>query len=1450
MKKIIQLIIVLLILSTTAIAQILRPFTARYYNASARGSIVYVANSIVSTTGIGSGNPGTGEPPPGGTSKNGAAGIDIDIDNPAPTVKLPFGSVWSYFATGAAPANDGSGNTWIQSAYTLTGAWNAGASPVNGAGKYGYANPTQASIVTCIPSGRTPICVPTAGVKYTSYYFRNTVSFTALELSTTFYAIQMNLLRNDGIVVYVNGVERVRNNMPAGGVTYATLASSNIAPGAAESVSVNLSPSFFTAGTNTIAVEVHLSNTSNADMSFDMQLLGLDNNGTVNSSSANLNLPSCSNVLFAGLYWGAGQGGGGGITGWISGETTCKLKLPGAGTYTTITSSQTDYWNSTLVPAYAHSGYQCFKDITSLINLTNPNGTYTVANVVTPLGLTDAYGGWTLVIVYGNPSLTPQNLTVFDGCAAVKNGSGNVDVGINGFLTPASGPVSCELGTVVYDGDRGSTDGFQFKQNGAPSFYDLATTAVPLNGAADAWNSKISHKGSVVVTRNPAFQNTLGYDASIFDLPNSLNAQLSNNQNSATVRFFSNSENVIVNVLTTSISQYNPTFAFDKTATDINGGSLVPGDVLRYQINYNNVGNDSSTNTIVYDNIPLGSIFVPGTIKINGVAKTDASGDDQAEFDFTNNRVILRIGTGANASTGGNVGPGVSGNVQFDVVTASSCDILACVGSLQNNARVSYNGKRSGSALYDSSGVNTAGCIVKGPVINPVSGSCFSPKDTLLVDKCPVVSVTLPWARYAGYTFYSAMPFIPANIYNPFVPVTSSNVYWAYFNNGLGCSDTARIQVIITGCPDIDDDDDGIPDYVEFNDPLALQDHNSNGIPNWNDPAYPGYVDNNSDGVNDNFDWGADSDNDGIPNFQDTDFWKGWLDVNGDGVNDKSDKDLDGIPNQFDLDSDNDGIPDVVESYGVDTNGDGKIDNFTDTDFDGFSQNVDANNTGVAGSGVGLGAQDFDGDGIPNYLDLDSDNDGIPDIIEAGGIDSDNNGKIDGFVDLNGDGLSDNDVLATALLKTGPDVAPVDGRADNYPNKNKDRDFRPNAYDLDSDGDGIVDVIEAGFPDANFDGKVDGAIGTNGWAIVISSKPALGLRFTDSDPYPDYLDIDSDDDGIPDNIEGMSTAGYLLPGVTDTDGDGIVNTYDNFVGFGGSGIFVYDHDGDGIPDYRDLDSDGDGQPDVVEGNDFNLNGLADDNVTLTGLDTDGDGLDNRFDSLNSVTNIKGTSYRMGNGGTFAGDPAPGSRTTVQKKFPAQTDRDWRYVGTVLPVQFLSFTGVQQNNSVLLMWTIIADKDVDRFEIERSTDNVNFVKSGTLKKPVLLQVQQSFSTADDISNINNDIIYYRLKVIGTAGEIKYSNVLIVRIAQIKAQVVIKPNPATTNVSIRFFAENASEIDVRLIDNSGKTVLKQKQKVVSGINTLQLTGLNKYGNGVYTIELFIAGKTLTQKMVLWN
>ena len=79
-------------------------------------------------------------------------------------------------------------------------------------------------------------------------------------------------------------------------------------------------------------------------------------------------------------------------------------------------------------------------------------------------------------------------------------------------------------------------------------------------------------------------------------------------------------------------------------------------------------------------------------------------------------------------------------------------------------------------------------------------------------------------------------------------------------------------------------------------------------------------------------------------------------------------------------------------------------------------------------------------------------------------------------------------------------------------------------------------------------------------------------------------------------------------------------------------------------------------------------------------------------------------------------------------------------------------------------------------------------------------------------------------------------------------MITPNPADNYVLISFYAEKDCEVVIRLIDKAGKLVFRQNQKVSRGNNTMQLTGLKKYSNGVYEMQLFADDKVTTQKLVL--
>jgi len=472
-------------------------------------------------------------------------------------------------------------------------------------------------------------------------------------------------------------------------------------------------------------------------------------------------------------------------------------------------------------------------------------------------------------------------------------------------------------------------------------------------------------------------------------------------------------------------------------------------------------------------------------------------------------------------------------------------------------------------------------------------------------------------------------------------------------------SNDGKLQITVSadtdndGIPnsiDLDDDNDGVADTVENGNNFADGDEDGDGIPNYIDTIDNG---NSGDGSTTNY---TDANNDGTPDVYDVD--------------------NDGIPNHLDLDSDNDGIPDIAEAGGVDTDGNGLVDNINangtlinDVDNDGLDDRYDANVTGGT-NGTSITNPDTDNDGIADAQDLDADNDGIPDIIEAGGVDTDGNGLVDN-INANGklindtdkdgfDDLVDGDVgqigtpnnIENALIVTGTDTD-NDGKPNSYNTGDTDGDGIPNHLDLDSDNDGIVDIIEAGGTDVNKDGKVDAlnADGTlttdnnnNGFddtvdGAINSANPLIITGTdTDNDGKPNsyttgdadndgklnHLDIDADNDGIPDNIEGQTTSDYIAPSgigtsIRDTNNNGVDDVYEDLTN-NSVGLTPENTDTKDQPDYLDSDSDDDGIPDIFEN--------GDSENTLSGNDKDNDGLDDNFDD-NDDTNTNGSTVNDG-----------------------------------------------------------------------------------------------------------------------------------------------------------------------------------------------------------------------------
>lgn len=167
---------------------------------------------------------------------------------------IPFGSTWKYRDNGSDQ-----GSAWRATSFN-DAAW------TNGPAELGYGEGDEATVVSFGPSSSS---------KYITTYFRKT--FT-LANAGQFFGYRIRIKRDDGAVVFANGTEAERLNMPLGTIGYTTLAPSSIG-GADESTAreIFLPPTQFQTGTNCIAVEIHQNSASSSDLTFDLELTGLDN---------------------------------------------------------------------------------------------------------------------------------------------------------------------------------------------------------------------------------------------------------------------------------------------------------------------------------------------------------------------------------------------------------------------------------------------------------------------------------------------------------------------------------------------------------------------------------------------------------------------------------------------------------------------------------------------------------------------------------------------------------------------------------------------------------------------------------------------------------------------------------------------------------------------------------------------------------------------------------------------------------------------------------------------------------------------------------------------------------------------------------------------------------------------------------------------------------------------
>lgn len=351
---------------------------------------------------------------------------------------------------------------------------------------------------------------------------------------------------------------------------------------------------------------------------------------TFNSSSANFVNPEpqvvCLNIIKTYLYWAAGDkekdNGDDNQPNWNYNDI--KLMLPGENIYTTLTADEVIYRGRDV--HFSNDPYVCIKDITSLVtSLTSPYGKYQVANVEAKNGDLFSHtlgshpgtsGGWQIVYVYESPELTTKNISLFDGYAHVSKTENNFDIDFNGFQTVPIGPVNAKIVIGALEGDRDlSGDKLQIR-NTANTFVDLTA---PLRTADNFFNSRITVGNTNFTNRNPASLNTLGFDASVFQLDNAGNSIIDNNQTSATLRLTSDQEVYGLYLIGLSVDVWAPNLYPIKLKSDAENDITEAGNTVIFDFNFSNTGNDDAINVMLSTTLPTNLEFVSANNLPNGV---------------------------------------------------------------------------------------------------------------------------------------------------------------------------------------------------------------------------------------------------------------------------------------------------------------------------------------------------------------------------------------------------------------------------------------------------------------------------------------------------------------------------------------------------------------------------------------------------------------------------------------------------------------------------------------------------------------------------------------------------------------------------------------------------------------------------------------------------------------
>lgn len=185
--------------------------------------------------------------------------------------------------------------------------------------------------------------------------------------------------------------------------------------------------------------------------------------------------------------------------------------------------------------------------------------------------------------------------------------------------------------------------------------------------------------------------------------------------------------------------------------------------------------------------------------------------------------------------------------------------------------------------------------------------------------------------------------------------------------------------------------------------------------------------------------------------------------------------------------------------------------------------------------------------------------------------------------------------------------------------------------------------------------------------------------------------------------------------------------------------------------------------------------------------------------------------------------------------------------STLPVKLTAFTASLNKNTVNLKWETASEINVSHFEIERSTDGVNFSEAGLVFAFGNSTDKMNYSFSDNVSALRQPVVYYRLRSVDNDGKNELSETRIIRLAaeENTLSLLTYPNPVQNELRVTLPASWQNKpVQIEIYQTNGQSAARKSSQSASQTETLNLSQLSP---GIYFVRASSNGQIAQQKIV---